>query len=460
MSGHKRSIIQLSRQDLHRISSLNPTLRQVEQDYQAVGDTINHNRVQQLERINLDLEDRQKSFQNILGSFSQDLSILEQRNGQAILDQSDYFCKLLQDQEYSLNKNFNTLIDQHFKVFYQLMEQNQQSVWEYFHGIDTEIHEIYKERDQKKYLAEKAVQTAYGLCQSICEVYDHECYFPGAVEGIGQSLETAYYNLEQDMNEAALVLAQQASQQLSILRIDIEEKMQRAAFEQSFTIEKVQSLCSLIRNNEFVSAIDLNGNKLDITIDVDYWTSKGISKLLKRTEGLLGQLEANEYGIEFNDYTRIQQFILPQIEKSLQDLIADARIKVILSQIRFNIAEAVIEKLSEQGFYIEDGNYSDTDEREPYSVITQNLEGCQVKVLIESGEQPGQYALHIDSEESGEYTYTELKQRANTLLRSLQNAGLRVGTPVEVQSDGKGDRIIPSAIQRTRPQQMANAYGD
>ena len=177
MSGHKRSIIQLSRQDLHRISSLNPTLRQVEQDYQAVGDTINHNRVQQLERINLDLEDRQKSFQNILGSFSQDLSILEQRNGQAILDQSDYFCKLLQDQEYSLNKNFNTLIDQHFKVFYQLMEQNQQSVWEYIQGIDTEIHEIYKERDQKKYLAEKAVQTAYGLCQSICEVYDHECVF-------------------------------------------------------------------------------------------------------------------------------------------------------------------------------------------------------------------------------------------------------------------------------------------
>ena len=52
MSGHKRAIVQLGRQDLHRIETINSKLRQVEQDYQDVRQSILQNRTQQMENFN------------------------------------------------------------------------------------------------------------------------------------------------------------------------------------------------------------------------------------------------------------------------------------------------------------------------------------------------------------------------------------------------------------------------
>ena len=86
MSGHKRAIVQLGRQDLHRIEALNNQLRQVEQDYQEVRQSIEHNRMQQLASFNQEFESRQQVFQSVLGSYDEEIYRLERQSGQAFID--------------------------------------------------------------------------------------------------------------------------------------------------------------------------------------------------------------------------------------------------------------------------------------------------------------------------------------------------------------------------------------
>ncbi len=460
MSGHKRAIVQLGRQDLHRIEALNNQLRQVEQDYQEVRQSIEHNHMQQVASFNQELESRQQVFQSVLGSYDEEIYRLERQSGQALIDQADYFCHLLQVQEERLGKNTETFINQHFRSFQRLMQETQQSIWDHFDNLNSQLTELYNEQEGRQIIAESALQAAEGMLQSIQEVYDHELYFPGALERIAQDIEIATRNFQQGMFEACLVLAQQTTQQLSILRMDLEEIIQRTTLEQSFTVEKAYTIHNLILKNGFVPAVDLEGKLLETVIDVDFWTSGAYSRLLKRAEGLLVQLEKNPHNLQSEEFKRMQAFILPQMEDSLKDLVAEARTNVILSQIRYNIAEAIVDNLEEQGFALQQADYSETDERQPYSVSVKNLEGSQVKVFIESGSQPGQYCLQIDSEDAGYYNSAELKKRSNTLLHSLQTAGLRVGAPIEVQSEHSNLSASYSKSGPKQTQQYLSAYGD
>ena len=460
MSGHKRAIVQLGRQDLHRIEAINSKLRQVEQDYQDVRQSINQNRHQQLNNFNQELENRQLAFQNVLGSYDREISSLEHRTGQALLVQADHFSRILLDQEHNLERNTQTLINEHFKVLNQLMQENQQSVWEHFDDLNEGLNQLYTAQDSRQAVAEKALQAAEGMFQSLCQVYDHERFYPGTVQRISQDLDNSIRNFDQNMFEASLVQAQQVSHQCSILRMDMEEILQRTSLEQSFAVEKSQITYDLVQKNAYVPAVDLDGNILEYIIDVDFWTSGAYTRLLKRLKGLLTQLEENEHGLGVEEFERIQTFILPQMEDSFRDLVADARTKVILSQIRFNIAETVIENLAEQGFSLQVADYSETDERNPYLVTVQNLEGSQVKVFIESGDQPGQYCLQIDSNDAEIYTPSELKNRSNTLLHSLHSSGLRVGAPIEVESVETRQPVSQPGLTQRYPKQFMNAYGD
>jgi hypothetical protein len=107
------------------------------------------------------------------------------------------------------------------------------------------------------------------------------------------------------MVEAALITAQQSSRDLTYMRLNMEETMQRTALAQTFAIEKVHELCSLVQKNAFVYAVDLEGNGLDTLIDVDFWTSGGLTNLYNRCEGLLKQLEEDHHGSGIEEYERM-----------------------------------------------------------------------------------------------------------------------------------------------------------
>lgn len=461
MSGHKRALVRLSRQDLTRLESLTDRLRQVEQNYQDIRQTIQQDRQHHLESFNRALESRQDVFHSVIADFGRAVNNLELQTDRALLDQEFGFTARITDLEQVVNHNSDHLLQQHFNSVNSVLQDQQQLFYEQFEILREELGQVYTQKENQRYLAQQSIQLTQRLLQSTCAAYDLEKFEPGVIDRISQELESACLNLDYGMFEAALVISQQSVQELTQIRLTIEESLQQTALAQSQILEKTTALCILLQKNAFVNAIDLDGNALNYTIDVDFWTSGALTRLSNRCEGLQNQLKRNPQDMGIDEYQRIEAFILPQLEQSLGDLIAEARIKVILSQIRYNIAETVVENLTEQGFVIQEAVYNEMDERKPYTLTAQNLEGCQVKVFIGSGKDPGSYNLEIDSFEPGLYSDQELRNRANTLLRSLRSAGLRIGSLNEVQSEGPYlPPIRYSTLNHHQSRRNMSSYGN
>jgi hypothetical protein len=400
MSGHKRATVKLGRHDLQRIEQLASQLRQVEHDYQQVQKNIQKERQEQLALFNDQLQDRLETFSDLAGNYHAQIGRIETQTGQALADQAYALQERILAHQNLLTQNTNTLIEQHVQALHLSLQENQQALREHFDGLRRTVSRIESEQERRFYLAMDAVQAAEALIHSIDQVYDHGRYFPHALERLDEQHALAVRNLQDGMPEACLALAQQVTQQASILRMSIEEILQKTALIQTLAIEKARELHETIQSNAVVPAIDLQGNELEIPIDVDFWTCGRWGGLLRRCEKFLDQMQSATDDLDYEDIDRILKFILPQLEQSLQDVVAQARMKVILSQIRFNIAECVLDALGEQGFEARQAWYAGQDERQPYQVVARNLDGSEVHVFIDSDEPAGAYTIQVDSFEA------------------------------------------------------------
>ena len=461
MSGHKRALVRLNRQEVNRIESLDSKLRQAEQDYQDIRQSLHQERKRYMQEFNQAVDSRQKVFQDVLSDYNHEVIALEKKTGDALRVQAELFTQRMEDQKIEIWNQTDTYFKHHFNNVNTLVEQNNHEIIGYFDELNQELSSIYSQQDSQYLIAEQGIQTAAGLFQSIHEVYDHNRFFPGLLDQVKDEIDSSINNLNRGLAEAALVQSQGACQQLSNLRFQLEEIIQQNSLGKSVLLEKIHHLSMLLDKNEFVSAVNINGEELEVTLDVDFWTSGGYSRLKNRCNGLVNQLIAEDLDLQAEDYERILKFILPQIENSMHDLISDARLKVILSQIRYNIADTVLGKLEEQGFEVQSANYEERDERHPYELIVKNLEGSQVKVFIESGDSPGNYCLEIQTKEPDLYTDAELRSRANMILNSLRSAGLQVGSPLEIKnSKRESESRYQQPSYHEAGIRLSGAYGD
>jgi hypothetical protein len=433
MSGHKRATIKLGQIDAQRMEQLSNRLRQVEEDFQEISSKVSQERKDQLARYNEQLTDRQIEYSRILSNYHSQLGEFEQHTNQTLFDQAQNIQVQIKNNNQSILDYTQAWIDHNMQSMISILEENKDIQNNYFSDIHLKLNQIQISENQKFNLAQDGIQGAFGILQSIDQIYDHERYFPGLFDQLTLDYEMALHNLAAGMAEAALLGAQQVQQQGNRLRINIETQLQQNARIKTFALERIKQIETLVIQNKSVQAIDLNGNPIDYFLDVDFWSGGQLNTLFDRVEGLLVQLETNMYDLDYEDIDRIVQNILPQMEQSLGDIIARARLNVIMSQVRFNIAEFVVDALSEQGFSPQNAKYLDQDERKPYQVVTNNYDGSEVKVYITSGNQPGSYNLEVDSVEAVPITNSELFQRTNLILESLRSKGLRVSPPLELK---------------------------
>ena len=465
MSGHKRTTVKLGNQALYRIEQLSGLVRQVEQDYQEIQSAIHQQRQEQFNQLNQQMSAHQEEFQQRIGATHQEITQIEQNTSRVILDQTSVLQDQLRMQESFLLHNTQAMIDQHILVLQHALQENQAAQQAHFQALRHSISQFQNDHGRKQALAANEIEAASAMLQSLVQVYDHERYYPGAVQRIENDYERAIFNFQNGLSEAALLGAQQVSQQVSILRFGIEEILQKTALLQSVALEKSRELDFLIKRNTFVPAVDLEGRVLDTQIDVDHWSGGKLRGLLLRSEGFLRQLQTTYQELDYDDINRILIFVLPQLEKSLQDIVAQARLKVLMSQIRFNIAECIIEALGEQGFETQQAVYQGNDERKSYQVIARNLEGSEVQVSVDSGEQINAYQIAIDSFEAVPCSEGELRQRASEVLDSLKSRGLSVGETQEYKPAQNAGFVVQSRQPLTsrsyrEPAHTANPYVD
>ncbi len=96
-------------------------------------------------------------------------------------------------------------------------------------------------------------------------------------------------------------------------------------------------LCQLLLDAEGLKEIpstDLDGNEIGQMIDVDYWSSRRLSRLKTLIQNRLLQIDADAETLETEDLLTIQQQELPRLFEELENTCNLAIEEALNSQLR------------------------------------------------------------------------------------------------------------------------------
>ncbi len=242
------------------------------------------------------------------------------------------------------------------------------------------------DQEEKFSLADEWLASAEVLADFIKRSYPYEFFLPGRMDRLEEALSISRGNLEANMPEAALVTSQQIVSKLSETRIDLERKQNEWQLYYYAAWDGVCRLHAEILANQSVCAIDLDGNCLESTLNVDEWSSGAWTALFDNIQQLLASFESDECTFETAGLRQIIEKELPFYASELENMIRQTRLAALNSQLRINIADLVVQALKEQGFSLEDAGYDNVDMRQGYGARLVNYEGGEVLVQVR---QPG-----------------------------------------------------------------------
>jgi hypothetical protein len=282
---------------------------------------------------------------------------------------------------------------------------------------------------QKLQLATEWLKAASVINQFIQENYDHNRFTPDAVRQYETRLIQAQNNITQNLPEAAITAAQEAYNNFSELRLELEKRQSEYQLLINRVSLEAQKLHSLLASNQLVPAIDLDGSPLPYNITVNYWTDGEFDHLVQEFDHTLAEFVESDHPGTTSELHHLIDDYFPFIQDKIGDLVFDARMNVLNAQLRMNIAEIVVDALSGQGYALDSSYFLAGDERDAYQANLINYEGSQVVVKVDPVEsQAAVNELHLFASDAQEKTSHELKQRALEIRRALQSTGLEVGT--------------------------------
>lgn len=428
MSGFKRATVSISQDEYNRLRDVETKFKALPEPNEQIQQIIQEHSLTLLQTNIQDLQDRENQYKSMISGMDNQIQNLEisiedrlrAQETAAVEKMSEYagnlwmyFDGLLEDQ----NRHFSEMIA-------EVKHQNHvelSSIVDYLVQGQTQV-------DQKQDIAEAWESMVDSLFMYITDSYAHEFFMPGIISKLDIQIQQTKNNLYLGLFEAAVSNFQTIYLTLADTRLQLEQQHQEWNLLYQTAFEAINYTNQTIENSAYVQAIDLDGNELDYLVDVNYWTQNGLVELA----GVINRIGEKIFNDEFSPSSEIMlKWLtedLPQITRQIEDMIVEARIKAINSQLRINVADLVIQALHEQGFTLSGAAYQSNDARLGYGAQLTNIEGNEVIVRVTpSGTETGENELQIESLDSDRKTEHELRQRWMEISKSLRHVGLNVG---------------------------------
>lgn len=452
MSGYKRATVSISQDEYDRLRESETKLRSIPEPNHETHKKIQETSHQILNQTLEDFQEREERYQRILDGLDGYVQAIEQPTNQSLNEFQENTLAQVNAHVGHLSNNYEDILlsqaDFFDKHLIEINRQSQRQLSAYLNLID----QFEEDHTRKKMIAETWERMSLDLNFFIQQEFPLAFFLPGISDQIETRISQAAENIHIEFFETAVAQYQAIYNDLSELRLRLEKMTQewRILFQAAY--EAVNDINAIIENSKLVQAIDLEGNELPFLIDVNLWTNGGLvniqNQLIQIGEVLFDQNRppACDY------FYHILQDELPKIFDDLNLLVLNARVKSINSQLRINIADLVINALSEQGFHLEDSFYESEDMRLGYDACLKNYEGNEVIVRVApSGDAVGENELHIESLDSELKTEHELTRRWTEINTSLQSVGLEIGPFTKIDPSAKvrqPKKIIPQINER------------
>ena len=420
-------------------------IRLGEAEYKRLREAEERLRLHDLNHSQKESDQQNSIYENMLG----------------IKKQNDYaFQKLVLDLESEISKIENeasTWVECQAQLMQNHLSQNQESIR---NSVSSQIDEIitaansqfeqqeaafqaYWADQTEKILRQENKERAYAdqartWIQKNREVLDFiYCSYPVNAQMANQlELQRQYLNqvIQQYNNEFFDIAASSGFQifnNLSNIRfqIDVDRTIQVTHYQK--LIENANRLLETTSQSSTIYAMDADGNELPDLIDVDYWIEGRLREFTVHLTSIFDRIASDPW-------MNIDQIVnydhqINDLSEQLTDLVTTARIAVLASQLRFNVAQIIVQSLESQGFFLDQASYEKDDYREAFTAHTCNFAGNEVMVTIDPDpglEEGGK--LHIQSLDADQITEHELLQRNREIFTAIAESGIKVGEIQEV----------------------------
>jgi len=432
MSGRKRATVSLNEKDRQRVQESSDRFLRLEQDILAIRARVQQNRQDDIDRTIQDVASRQTQFSESIYGIDEQLREIEDRTSSQLVEQANYFFQQSNAVGEEVLQQTTHILDDYSSRLWAVMEETTNSQQAQFRRINEYLSGQKKNAHNRQAVARSVLESAGALNEALKAIYHEETETAAFFAEMDQALHMAWQNLESGFLDAAVLAGQETYQKLSKFRLEMEKFILTRQSALSQTAFKYEELYQSILEHQTIHAMDLNGELLDHLIDTNEWTG-----------GRLAELEAEvaHYASQF-DQLPAQAFtldILTQLEAHadylldhLAQIIQQARLEVLASQVRYEIAETIKQALIKEGYDLVDGNYLDEDLRNGIAMKLTNSTQDEIDIKINpiSGDVTS-YRLDIVTPHAERYNPSELRWRGKYIKTALEDHGLEIG-PVKV----------------------------
>lgn len=429
MSAHKKTTVSVNEEEYRRYHEAEMKLQHVDERMNQAIQEMHAQTQEMLYQSMAHGKERQMQFEKTIQDWDATLYNLENESIQRFIEvQSSIQDDILAAQSSTWQEvskwleHEMTAVDQ-----YMAQEGHQRRIFE--QTIRRQIATINTDQRSKAQFVEEWLQACDQLELFIEDHYMVTQFAPAELEKIHEQLDQAFQNLKNGFQDSALTQAQVIYQQLSQIRLDCEKTQLEWETLQITAIQKINKLCSMIQSFKTVNAYDMEGKALETIVDVDFWSKGQLTTLHQYLLDLEKQLRSGGNFLEIAILRDLHQSTFPELEKNIHEAVFKARLEVLNSQIRINIADLVVQAFQNLGYGYEESGYSAEDPRSDFFARLENQEGNEIIVQVNPVEGVENCnELHLQSLDYEQHTRHELRQRSLEISQALRRFGLNVGT--------------------------------
>ena len=472
MSGEKRRYVSVEEQELRRLKEQESRLRSVQQDLPERLNAVREQARQEFQQRFAPLEQRagrqeqesqrlkssladlerntQKRLQQQRQEFQTAVRDSEKRQQQALQQETNRLETAMrqgfreQRQEYlkitqQQRQEYTRLITEQDQKFTQLIieERNERKQGQRIlqQQIDHVVNDLKQERQQKSQLAQDLLADVEAIWQQIDRDYQHQKFAPGRLAQLHRGLELARTNIQNGVMEAAIATTQQTYLELADLRLELEQKEQEWLLLYQAALEDLKSLITEVQANRNCEVEVGQGDDTEtFKLEVDYWVNGRLTEYEQQLKQLETQLQTQSETLTTEQIKQLSDQILA-LQPILGEIVEQAKLSILGSQLRVEIADRVVDVLESLGYRLldpeSDAVYEGSDQRNAFVVKVKNIAGDEVVTVISPEAEFGANSVSINTFSEILIDEQTTTQNAEAIFTALNDSGVQGNRPTE-----------------------------
>lgn len=458
MSGEKRKRVSVDEQELRRLREQESRLRAVQNDLPERLNAVREQARQEFQQRLAPLEQRARQQEQETQQLRSNIKNLEQETHRRLQKQREEFTIAVQEaecrqqqatqklastmqegfvqqrQEYlrianEQRREYTNLISQQNEKFTQLLDDEREARLIGQKVLQQQIDVVFNDIQRKGKLAEDLLADLEKVWLGIEVNYQHQRFAPGRLLDLRRNLELAKNNILNGVSEAAIAVTQETSLKLVDLRIELEQKEQEWLLYYNAALSDLRSLITEVQaNRECELEFGEKDEAEKFKLEVDYWVNGGLSQYENELEELEKKLIAEEATLTTDELKNIGQQIT-NLQPVLGEIVEQAKLAILGSQIRAEIADNVVETLTKLGYTLVDPDvdavYEDEDQRKAFVVKVKNIAGDEVVTIISPEKEFGTNSISVNSFSPTLIDEKATQENSQAIIEALEEEGVK-----------------------------------